>query len=105
MKRPGEPRCTRRDCERFWNHLLVGPILESFSGLLCSSLDTFSGVFGRILGSVANVFGTRLRGLADFLSRMLNDVTGLGCSFVRVVGSILANRHTYAENQQCGNPC
>jgi hypothetical protein len=48
---------------------------------------------------MANVFGARLRGLADFLSCMLNDMTGLGCSFVRVVCSILANRHTDAENQ------
>src|SRR5437899_531895 len=99
MKRPGGPRCTRRDCERFWNRLLVGRSLEFLSGLLRSSLDTFSGVFGRDLSSMANVFGARLRGLADFLSCMLNDMTGLGCSFVRVVCSILANRHTDAENQ------
>jgi hypothetical protein len=54
---------------------------------------------------MAYVFGACLRGLADFLGCMLNDIAGLGCSFVRVVGSILANRHTYAENQQCGNSC
>jgi hypothetical protein len=53
---------------------------------------------------MANVCRARLRGLADFLSRMLNDMTGFGCSFVHVVGSILANRNSYTENQQCGNP-
>jgi hypothetical protein len=54
---------------------------------------------------MANVFCSRFRGLADFLSCKLNDMTGRAYSFVRVVGGILANHHTYAENQQCGNPC
>jgi hypothetical protein len=81
--------------------LLGNGILNAVAGLFRTGLDTL----GRDLGSMTNVFGAPLRGLADFRSRMPNDMTGLGCGFVHVVGSILANRHTYAENQQCGNPC
>jgi hypothetical protein len=54
---------------------------------------------------MGNVFGARFSGLTGFLSCMLNDTTGLGCGLVQAVGSILTNRHTYTENQQCGNPC
>jgi hypothetical protein len=93
MKRPSEPRCTRRVVsDSGFNYLLAASLMPSpvFS---VAVLTTFSGVFGRDLGPMANVFGARLRGLADFLSCMLNDMTGLGCSFVHAVGSILTNLH------------
>jgi hypothetical protein len=54
------------------------PLTMFFTGL-----DIFSGVFGRNLGSVTNIFDASLRGLADFLSRMLDGMIGLSCSFVQ----------------------
>jgi hypothetical protein len=50
---------------------------------------------------MTNAFCGPHRGFADFLSCMLSDVTGLACSFVHVVGSILASRYTNTENQGC----
>ena len=77
---------------------LVAASFSPSPGLLCSRLDIFSGVFGCDPGPTANVFDARIRGLSGFLSCMLSDMTGLGCSFVHAVGGILTNRHTYTEN-------
>jgi hypothetical protein len=74
-------------------------ILSAFAGLFRSGFDTFSSALGRNLGAMAKPFGGTLRHCADFLSRMLNDMAGLGCSFVYVVGSILSNRDTYTEDK------
>jgi hypothetical protein len=92
-------------CYQSIPRLLGNRILNAVAGLFRTGLDTFSGVFGRDLCSMANVLNTGLCAFADFLSSMLNDMTGLGCSFVHILGGILSNRYSYTENQQCGNPC
>jgi hypothetical protein len=54
---------------------------------------------------VADILDARLRCMSYFFSSVFYNMSSFGCRLVYLVSSILAKRHSYAENRHRWNSC